>query len=107
VLASAKSFMADGATLYGANQGDARVYSFKNFITHNIQGYKGAIDSEVGTVMVSYSAINDIPMSLNSYYLQNLLRTDLGFGGFVISDYNQVGKVLLILRSHNLDSVAD
>ena len=93
VVASVKHFMADGATLYGANQGDARVYNFKTFMNHNIQGYKGAIESEVGTVMASYSAINDIPMSLNNYYLQNLLRTDLGFGGFVISDYNQANVI--------------
>lgn len=92
VVASVKHFMADGATLYGANQGDTRVYNFKTFINHNVQGYKGAIESEVGTVMASYSAINDIPMSLNSYYLQGLLRTDLIFGGFVISDYNQASK---------------
>lgn len=92
VLASVKHFMGDGATLYGANQGDARVHSSKTFINHNVQGYKGAIESEVGTVMASYSAVNDIPMSLNSFYLQNLLRADLGFGGFVISDYNQVSN---------------
>jgi beta-glucosidase len=98
VVASVKHFMADGATLYGANQGDARVYNFKTFISHNIQGYKGAIESEVGTVMASYSAINDIPMSLNNYYLQNLLKEDLGFGGFVISDYNQASNSINLSR---------
>lgn len=42
--------------------------------------------------MASYSAINDIPMSINGYYLQSLLRTDMGFDGFVISDYDTVCK---------------
>lgn len=98
VLGSVKHFLGDGTTLYGANQGDARVYNFKNYINHNIQGYKGAIESEIGTVMASYSAINDVPMSINSYYLQSLLRTDLGFDGFVISDYDTVCNLSNYLR---------
>lgn len=40
--------------------------------------------------MVSYSAINFIPNSFNSYFLQGLLRDDLGFGGFTISDYDEL-----------------
>lgn len=45
VLGTAKHFLGDGTTLYGANQGDASVHSFKNYLSHNSQGYKGAIES--------------------------------------------------------------
>lgn len=69
VLGTAKHFLGDGSTIYGANQGSARVHNFKNYLYHNSQGYKGAIESEVGSIMASYSAINDIPMSMSSLYL--------------------------------------
>lgn len=50
--------------------------------------------------MVSYSAINDVPMSIHPY-VNSRLKADfdadtnpygLGFTGFVISDYNSVWK---------------
>lgn len=87
VVGSAKHFFGDGSTMFGANEGDARVYNFKNYVNHNIQGYKGAIASEIGTIMCSYSAINGIPMA-TSAWLGNLLRNKLAFDGFVISDYD-------------------
>jgi len=43
VLGSVKHFYADGATLYGADEGNAIVGSFKSFIYHNTQGYNGSI----------------------------------------------------------------
>lgn len=88
VLGSVKHFFGDGATLYGANEGNSRVYNFTTFINRNTQGYVGAIASNIGNVMASYSGINEVRNSLNSYYLQGLLREDLGFNGFVISDYD-------------------
>lgn len=91
-LGSSKHFFADGATQYGANEGSATVLNYKNFVRHNTQGYLGAISEEIGSVMVSYSAINFVPNSFNSYFLQGLLRDDLGFGGFTISDYDDVSR---------------
>ena len=40
--------------------------------------------------MVSYSAINFLPNSYNSAFLSGMLRDDLQFGGFTISDYDDV-----------------
>lgn len=89
VLGSAKHFMGDGSTLYGADQGDAVAYSFKSYINHNVQGYVGALSAEVGSVMVSYSAVNGIPMAINPL-IQNVLKSKLKFDGIVISDYDQL-----------------
>ena len=90
VLASAKHFMADGATTFGCNMGNSNVFNFRQFIEHNTPGYVGAVKANVGSVMVSYSAINWIPNSINSQYLLGLLREDLNFRGFTISDYNDL-----------------
>jgi beta-glucosidase-like glycosyl hydrolase len=39
--------------------------------------------------MASYSAINFVPLSAGPY-LQSILRNDLSFDGFIISDYSEV-----------------
>lgn len=69
------------------------MYNFKSYVNHNIQGYKGAIASEVGTVMCSYSAINGIPMAVGGW-LGNLLRYKLSFDGLVISDYDELHRIV-------------
>lgn len=73
VIGSVKHFLGDGATMYGADEGNAHVGDFGTFIEHNIQGYKGSIDSNVATVMCSYSGINWLPNAI-SPLLQSLLR---------------------------------
>ena len=90
VLGTAKHFFGDGSTKFGANEGSASVLNFKKYISHNIQGYMGAASQDVGSVMCSYSAINYVPNSYNSAFLTGLLRSDIKFGGFTISDYDDV-----------------
>ncbi len=87
ILGSVKHFFADGATFYGADEGNCLVNSFKAFIHHNTQGYRGSISSGIGSVMASYSAINFVPLS-SGPYIKKILKGDLGFDGFIISDYS-------------------
>ena len=93
VMTSTKHFMGDGATYQGQDEGNARVYNFQAFYDNNIQGYRGAIESNTGTIMSSYSAINGIPMSLNSALLMGKLKTDEQFDGFITSDYEIIQKI--------------
>jgi beta-glucosidase-like glycosyl hydrolase len=44
--------------------------------------------------MVSYTAINDHHMSINGELMTGLLKNDMGFDGFLISDYDAVGKIM-------------
>jgi len=93
VLGSVKHFFGDGTTIFGADEGNARVLNFKSYVNHNIQGYKGAIASEVGSVMCSYSAINGIPQAIGGW-MGNLLRNKLNFDGFIISDYDEMHRII-------------
>ena len=90
VLGSTKHFFGDGSTNSGCNMGNVDVMNFKSYLNHNIGGYKGSVTSNIGNVMASYSAINWIPSSINSEYLMGLLREDIKFNGFTISDYNDL-----------------
>ena len=60
----------------------------------------GAVSEDVGSVMCSYSAINYVPNSFNSAFLTGLLRNDIKFAGFTISDYDDVTR-----RTQNTTSI--
>jgi beta-glucosidase len=68
--------------------------SFSGFYDHNIKGYEGGIEADVGTIMTSYSAVNFIPMAFGPY-LQAILREKLQFKGLVITDYDEIEKIMV------------
>ncbi len=57
--------------------------------------FKAAIDAGVGTVMSAYMALNDVPASGNRWLLQDVLRRELGFHGFVISDSYAINSLIV------------
>jgi beta-glucosidase len=99
-LACAKHFIGDGGTslktLPGKiqiDQGDLRVDEATLRAIH-LTGYPAAIDAGVGTVMPSYSSWNGVKCSGNRFLLTTLLKQELGFEGFVISDYNAIDQLV-------------
>jgi beta-glucosidase len=101
VLACAKHYIADGGTVYGSaksnkgrglDQGDARIDEATLRRIH-LPGYVAALDAGVGTIMPSYSSWNGMKCTGNSYLLNKVLRQELGFEGFLISDYNAIDQL--------------
>jgi len=106
VLACAKHFVADGGTIYGSgmpntnqeggrypnDQGDVRL-SDADLRKIHLPGYITAIKAGVGTIMPSYSSINGEKMSGNKKWLTDVLKSELGFEGFLISDYNALDQL--------------
>jgi beta-glucosidase len=87
VAATAKHFLGDGATAGGRDQGDAPVTEQELIRTH-VQGYVGAIDAGVMTVMVSYSSWQGLKLHGNQRLLTGVLKGRLGFEGLVVGDWN-------------------
>ncbi len=86
VLATAKHFLADGGTFNGKDRGDARVTEEELRRIH-LPGYVAAVQAGVGSVMVSYSSWNGQPMHGNRRLVTDVLKGELGFTGFVVSDW--------------------
>jgi len=57
--------------------------------------FKAAIDTGAATIMVNSSEINGIPVHSSHYLLTKLLREELGFEGFVVSDWNDINSLYL------------
>lgn len=100
VLASAKHFVGDGGTSFvgtngraGLDQGDTQVDEATLRAVH-LAGYPAAIAAGVGTIMPSYSSWNGVKCSASKFLLTDLLKHELGFEGFLISDYNAIDQIL-------------
>lgn len=59
-----------------------------------LPAFKGAIrDGNAQSVMSAYNAIDGIPVSMNKYFLQTILRDEFGFEGYVVSDCGAVRDI--------------
>jgi beta-glucosidase len=103
VLACAKHFVGDGGTSMGTgqmnreqkhllDQGDTRLSEAELRRLH-LPGYVSAIRAGVGSIMVSYSSWNGVKCSASRRLLTEVLKQELGFEGFLISDYNAIGQI--------------
>ncbi|WP_021599742.1 glycoside hydrolase family 3 protein [Actinomadura welshii] len=92
VLATAKHYVADGGTEGGDDRGDARI-SEKELRAVHLPPFRAAVRRGVGAVMVSYSSWNGLKMHRNRYLITDVLKRELGFDGFVVSDYNGIDTI--------------
>jgi beta-glucosidase len=86
VLACAKHFAGDGATEGGVDQGDT-VLDETEFRTLGVEVYQPLINAGVGNIMVSFSSVNGVKMTANTYWLTDVLKNEMGFSGFLGSDW--------------------
>ena len=106
VLACAKHFIGDGGTAFGTgakkdansderwplDRGDVRLGE-KELRAIHLRGYVTAIRAGVGTIMPSYSSWNGVKCSGSKRLLTEILKQELGFEGFLISDYNAIDEM--------------
>ena len=99
VLACSKHYLGDGGTAFGSSrggrgldQGDMRVDEATLRRVH-LPGYVTTVKAGVGSIMPSYSSWNGVKMSGNQKLLTGVLKDELGFAGFLISDYNAIDQV--------------
>jgi beta-glucosidase len=76
----------------GLDQGDTRVDEATLRRIH-LQGYISAVNAGVGSIMPSYSSWNGVKCSASKRLLTEILKQELGFEGFLISDYNAIDQI--------------
>ena len=98
VLACAKHFIGDGGTLFGTglnnliDRGNLAI-SEKELREKHLPPFKEAIDNGVATFMAAYNTWNDVKCHANKYLLTDLLKKELGFQGFVVSDWAAIEEI--------------
>jgi len=103
LLACAKHFIADGGTNFGTGKklkGDVQILDRGNVQATEQQlrdihmaGYVSAIKAGVGTIMPSYSSWNGVKCSGSKRLLTEILKGELQFDGFLISDYDAINEI--------------
>jgi beta-glucosidase len=52
--------------------------------------FQGAVDNHVASVMVNSGSVNGVPVHASHYLLNDVLRGQMGFTGFTVSDWGDV-----------------
>ncbi|QGQ20466.1 carbohydrate-binding protein [Cellulomonas sp. JZ18] len=89
VLANAKHYLADGGTTGGEDRGDAALTDAQVRALH-LPPFRAAVDAGVASVMVTYSSIRGERVHGSRHWLTDVLKGELGFRGFVVSDFGAV-----------------
>ena len=100
VLACAKHYVGDGGTTAVSrgrrgirlDQGDTQIDE-KTLRQIHLPPYVAAVKAGVGTIMPSYSSWNGLKCSASHRLLTEILKQELGFEGFLISDYRAIDQV--------------
>lgn len=86
-IATAKHFIGDGGTTKGIDRGDTRISERELRDIHGA-GYFSSIKAGVQSVMASFNSWNGTRVHGHQYLLTDVLKQQMGFDGFVISDWN-------------------
>ncbi len=60
--------------------------------------FAGAVKAGAHTVMVNSAEINGVPGHINHHILTDILHDELGFKGFVVSDWEDIKKLVTVWR---------
>src|SRR4029079_13516508 len=100
VVATAKHFVGDGGTAWGSStyqdyQIDRGVTDVDEATLESVHlaPYRAAIDAGARVVMASFSSTPNGKVHGDKHLLTDLLKTQLGFTGFVVSDWGGVDEI--------------
>ncbi|KAK7408602.1 hypothetical protein QQX98_009250 [Neonectria punicea] len=83
--------------VYGESRGGVNAASQYAGINHlfndQLRPYIRALEANPLALMVSYATVDLVPMSMNEYMIQDILRGKLGFDGVVMSDAGSIANM--------------
>lgn len=91
-VACAKHYLGDGGTTDGKDQGNTQCDE-ATLRKLYLPGYTATVKAGVPTIMVSYSSWNGKKMHENKFLLTDVLKGELGFTGFLVSDWAAIDQI--------------
>lgn len=99
-LATPKHYIGDGATAYGSSktnnflldQGDARIDE-ATLRARFLPPYRAVIETGALCIMASYNSWNGQKLHGHKYLLNDVLKGELGFKGFIVSDWWAIDQI--------------
>ena len=99
-LATAKHYIGDGGTIWGSSrtgdylldQGNVQVDE-ATLRKLYLPPYKTAVEAGAMSVMASFSSYRGTKMHAQKYLLTDVLKNELGFKGFIVSDWGGIDQI--------------
>ena len=100
VLATPKHFVGDGGTKWGSSKTDS--YRIDQGVTDvdeatlraiHLPPYEAAIKAGAKSIMISFSSWGGMKMHAQKYLITDVLKGELGFTGFIISDWAGMDQI--------------
>ena len=93
LLACMKHFAAYGACIGGRDYNSADM-SDQTLYDVYLPSFQAGLDAGAATVMSAFEDLNGVPATANRYLLTEILREQMGFQGFVVSDAGAVHELV-------------
>lgn len=97
ILACAKHYLGYGESTGGRDSYDTEV-SFRKMREVFLPPFKKAVDVGCGTFMTGYQSLDGNPATSNKKILREILKEELGFEGFVVTDWNNAESLIVQQR---------
>jgi beta-glucosidase len=91
-MATAKHYVGDGGTTGGVDQGNTQI-SEADLRAIHLPPFQAAVQRGVGAIMISFSSWNGVKMHGNAFLITTVLKGELGFSGFVVTDWNGIDQI--------------
>ena len=111
VLACAKHYVGDGNTVFGTggnnykiDRGDV-VLDESELRSKYIKPFKESIKQGVGSIMISYNSWHGKKLHGHKYLINDILKQELGFKGFVVSDWAGINEIAKDYKASIIESI--
>lgn len=93
VMATAKHFVGYPENRRGINGGFSDM-SERRLREVYLPPFEAVVrEAKIGCIMPGHQDFNGVPCHMNTWLLKDVLREELGFDGFIVSDNNDVGRL--------------
>jgi beta-glucosidase len=97
ILACAKHYIGYGDAVGGRDSCDTEM-TFRKLRETFLPPFARAVEAGVASIMTAYGSIDGTPFTASEKSLRKILRDELGFSGFVVTDWDNVAS--LVTRQH-------
>lgn len=93
ILACVKHFALYGAPEAGLDYNTVDM-SHTRMFNEYLPPYKAAVDAGVASVMASFNEVDGVPATGNKWLMDDVLRKQWGFDGFIVTDYTGINEMM-------------
>lgn len=106
ILACAKHYIAYGESTGGRDSYDSQL-SLRKVREVFLEPFEKAIQAGCATVMTGYQSIDGTPVTASETLVRKILKEELGFEGFVVTDWNNAESLVTQQRvAHDLSEAS-